>query len=66
MKRQEAEKDPVMKRLFEEQDRRREEERRRQDILDNWGSHRCDPPEQREPQKSDEELRIDAILDHYN
>lgn len=67
MKRKESEKDPEMKRLFEEQDRRAKEERRRQDILNSCGpnGYRCDPLEQREPQKSDRELQMDSILKHY-
>lgn len=70
MKRQEAEKDPVMKRLFEEQDRRAREARKREEILENWGRNGFyrppNEPKKEPKQKTDFEARRDDILKNFS
>lgn len=70
VRRQEAMKDPQMKKMIEEKDRRAKEARKREEVLRSWsenGFYRPSNESKKEPrQKSDYEIRRDDILNNFS
>lgn len=70
VRRQEAMKDPQMKKMIEEQDRRAREARKREEILENWGRNGFyrppNEPKKEPKQKSDYEIRREDILKNFS
>lgn len=69
-RRQEALKDPQMKKMIEEKDRRAKEARKREEVLENWGRNGFyrppNEPKKEPKQKTDFEARRDDILKNFS